>query len=219
LEGPNWDCGKLDLLDCSEAAKRYSMKISITGLLLTSDERFVLQRRSDRVLSGSGNLGAAVAGSVDYHRDVKAPGYLPRIVWERFPELLGRWSLEQTVLREIREEIGVTRSDCSFPNSGPFIGAAFNLRYGRDLNFYSIATTAMASYEIGETHQDRIKHGWSPWKGARLRDKWEVDRLEFLDARNVTTRSTVDGNLARMLGGASRHLLGALYSWAVYKGR
>jgi ADP-ribose pyrophosphatase YjhB (NUDIX family) len=217
LEGPSWDSGSLDLLDCAGAAARYSMKMSITGLLRTSDGYFVLQRRSGRVLAGVGNLNGSVAGSTDFHHDTIGPGFMQRMPFGLWPAIIRRWDLKNTVVREIREEIGI--EELSFPDSGSFIGAAFNLRYGRDLNFYSFATTALSSSEIGQDHQIRVRGGLRVWKRDRLRDKWEVDRLEFLDSKSVTVRSVINGVLARSLNSPSRHLMGVLYSWAVYEGK
>ena len=217
LEGPSWDSGSLDLADCADAATRFSMKMSVTGLLLTGDSYFVLQRRSGRVLTGMGNLNGSVAGSTDYHRDTIGPDFLHWLFLGLWPAIIRKWDLECTIRREIREEIGI--EDLTFPDSGPFIGAAFNLRYGRDLNFYSLATTAKTSAEIGEEHQREIESSLPLWKKSRLRDKWEVDRLEFLHSEAVTVESLMNGSLARSLNNPSRHLIGILYSWAVYAGR
>jgi hypothetical protein len=110
--------------------------------------------------------------------------------------------------RELREETGIPKNLLHYPESGPFIAAAFNLRYGRDLNFYALMMTEMRSYEIG---QFRTK------KPAK--DRWEVDRLEFLHRDLVTLPKIKSGELERRLPGRSRHLMGALYAWAVYADR
>lgn len=201
LEGPGWDHGTLDLSSCEEGAKRYSMRVSITALLLTDDQEFVLQRRSAHVASGIGNLAASANGAVDYRADA-----IRRRLDPRGPR---RWDLGETVMRELREETGVADdSAVLFDSHGPFIGAAFNLKYGRDLNFYAVLRSPMKSFEVGECRKSR---------GAR--DRWEVDHLEFLKADAVTLQSIRNGKLERRLVHRSRHLMGALYAWAVYAGR
>jgi predicted kinase len=69
LEGPSWDTGDLDLLNVAEGAKRYSMRLNVTGLVLSEDGYFILQRRSGVVGHGLGSLAGAVNGAADYYAD------------------------------------------------------------------------------------------------------------------------------------------------------
>jgi len=69
MEGPSWDIGELDLCSTEKSARRYSMRMSTTALILTQDNYFVLQRRSQRVATGMGNLGSSSAGAADYFAD------------------------------------------------------------------------------------------------------------------------------------------------------
>jgi 8-oxo-dGTP pyrophosphatase MutT (NUDIX family) len=196
FEGPQWDEGTLDLSDCSAGASRYSLRISVTGILLTQDEYFVLQRRSTRVASGIGSLGASVAGAADFQKDrygLMIPRIRPR-----------RWNLEKSIRRELKEETGIKNLRESL-HPGPFLGAALNLRYGRDLNFYALLQTPENTWDLSAYRKKRA-----------ARDRWEVDRLEFLDSRLVTQRSILRGELELHLPGRSRHLMGALYAWTVF---
>lgn len=209
FEGQAWDKGSLNLLNCREAARRYSMFISITGLVLTSDNYFILQRRSERVSTGMNNLNASVAGSADFKRDRR--------------RLRGEWDLEKTITRELEEEIGIRSSDLTFEERGAFIGAGFNLRYGRDLNLYGLAYLTKSAEDFCSErlqvieHSDRILGRFArSVVNRRVRDKWEVDRIELLHKDEVTLGAITNGDLARRLKWPSRHLMGALYCWAVF---
>jgi 8-oxo-dGTP pyrophosphatase MutT (NUDIX family)/predicted kinase len=223
FEGPAWDEEFVDLSNLKDAARRYSMRMSVTGLLLTNDDFFVLQRRSSSVASGVGSLGASVGGAVDFCKDA--------LGWRRFLCCLRKWNIEKSrlreffeetgiadkccpsqwnlkksLLRELREETGIADKDLRPIEPGPFIGAAFNLRYGRDLNFYALLNTNLCSSQISAKRDSRRAH-----------DRWEVDHLEFLHCERVTVESIRNGVLQGQLPDWSRHLLGALYAWAVYK--
>ncbi|HEY5212245.1 MAG TPA: AAA family ATPase [Acidobacteriaceae bacterium] len=200
FEGPAWDEEFVDLSDVKDAARRYSLRMSVTGLLLTSDGYFVLQRRSSAVASGVGSLGASVGGAVDYRKDA--------VGWQMFLPYPHDWNLGKSLKRELREEIGIAAKHLLPLKPGPFIGAAFNLRYGRDLNFYALLQTKLSSSKISAK-----RLSW------RARDHWEVDHLEFLHCNRVTVESICSGALQGQLSGRSRHLMGALYGWAVYQGK
>jgi 8-oxo-dGTP pyrophosphatase MutT (NUDIX family) len=235
LEGNQWDEGKLDLNDIQQSASRYSMRLSATVLILTADNFFLLQRRSGNVVGGAGNLGSSAGGAADYFADSSSrrwwfrqigrrfstvphswhPGLLRALEWSK--QLPQRWDICRTALRETEEEIGlrehdfvrqVDSDDSVPPFERPCIGAAFNLLYGRDLNFYFCFRTTLKSHEICSRRRDR-----------RTRDRWEVDNLVFLDLNRITAKAIREGGLDHILPRRSRHLLGALYAWAVYVGR
>lgn len=235
MEGHSWDIGNLDLCEIEKSATRYSMRISTTNLILTKDDYFVLQRRSQRVATGTGNLGGASSGAADYFADSSCwvPGIVFRIYgkaftivpWPRIshPALWmvpwprpWKWDLRETALRETKEEIGLkigdferNRSDKYVPPFDcPFIGAAYNLLYGRDLNFYCCFRTKLSSSQLN----DRVRR-------RSTRDKWEVDHLVFLDRNKVNTVAIQSGEIDTLLPNRSRHLLGALYAWAIYTNR
>jgi predicted kinase/8-oxo-dGTP pyrophosphatase MutT (NUDIX family) len=198
FEGAAWDGGELDLSNCEKSAKRYSMRLSITGLLITDDGFFVLQRRSGRVASGIGSLGASVTGAVDYRADA--------IRWSNRKPVL--WNLEKTVTRELLEETGIPASFVErYDPKGAFIGAGFSLRYGRDPSYYSLHRTSKKSWELGRNRESK-----------QAKDRWEVDHLEFLEVNTVSARSIESGEVGRRLSRPSRHLMGALYAWAKYAG-
>ncbi len=199
FEGRDWDSGELDLSDCKKAAATYSMRLSVAGLLSTGDNHFVLQRRSSRVASGIGNLISSVSGAADYKRDLA--GNWPERARCR------TWDLKKTVIRELCEETGIPSGELK-EGSVVFIGAGFNLRYGRDPNYYALLETELNSYDLGKFRE----------KG-KARDKWEVERLEFLSKDLVTLRSIESGELGRHLIRPSRHLMGVLYAWAKYAGK
>jgi len=224
FEGRTWDMERgLDLLAIDDASTRYSLRMSVTGLLLTRDGYFVLQRRSDRVAIGIGSLGSMAAGSVDYYDDANWRFRDFALRHRFYKQWLRRWrkkllegvhavpfswDLQRSIVRECEEETGIRLSG-SFPANGAFIGAAFNLRYGRDLNFYSLATTSLSANELSAEHLRRLK---------TARDKWEVDRLEFLHHSCVNSESIAEGEISRKLSSCGRHLLGALYCYSIYSG-
>ena len=239
MEGRSWDSGELDLGNIEESAKRYSMRMSTTALILTQDNYFVLQRRSQRVATGMGNLGSAASGAADYFADsantlrgffvglgwifahVPWPGSSHWLLWKILKVLRlqpTKWDLRSTALRETREEIGLAHRDFLKgrdwsdtlvpPFECPFLGAAFNLLYGRDLNFYCCFRTTLRSDQISACRKKR-----------QTRDRWEVDNLVLLDHKKVTMGAIQRGELDRLLPNRSRHLLGALYAWAVYVGQ
>ncbi len=209
FEGEAWDKGMLDLLDCQEAAKRFSMSISVTGLVLADDGYFLLQRRSRRVSTGMENLNASVAGAADFDRD--------------HCDVRDVWDLQNTMTRELEEEIGIQKKDLGWEKGGAFIGAGFNLRYGRDLNLYGFAqlnkcadvfcAERLRIIEQSDRFTGRLARSLA---NRRVRDKWEVDRIELLHKDEVTVHSIQSGELARRLKSPSRHLMGALYCWAVF---
>ena len=226
LEGPEWDSGNLDLLSVANSAKRYSMRLSITGLVLTHDDYFILQRRSSVVGHGLGSLAAAVNGAADHYADCSDEGswawsilgklyanlpYACHSFISKF-ELEGPqcWNLAKSALRELHEEIGLgTEALHEKPLSGvpcleqPFIAAAYNLRYGRDLNFYCCFRTRLNSQDISAQRD-------------YARDKWEVENLVFLHRDKVTAQAIISGSLDKVLPNRARHLLGALYAWAIF---
>ncbi len=228
FEGEAWDAGDLDLLNISESAKRYSMRVSVTGLVLTEDDFFVLQRRSAVVGHGLGSLAASVNGAADYYADTcETSGELWPMLGRMYAVLpysfhgvlsdleLGgprKWDLAKTALREIKEEIGLEEDvfvhsdgekNCVPPFKRPFLAAAYNLRHGRDLNFYCCLRTHLKAKEISAER-------------SNARDKWEVEHLVFLPRDKVTVRAIRSGELEQVIPKRARHLLGALYSWAVY---
>jgi hypothetical protein len=92
------------------------------------------------------------------------------------------------------------------PFKRPFIAAASNLRYGRDLNFYCCFRTHLRAEDIGVQRR-------------KARDRWEVANLVFLRRNCVSVRAIRSGQLGRNLSKRARHLVGALYAWAVYANR
>lgn len=199
FEGPRWDERAIDLADIKESAKRYSMSVSVTGLVLTRDGYFFLQRRSGYVATGIGSLAASVNGRADWKKDCN--------------------DLAWSARRELEEEIGIQREwldeamELVPPTAHPFLGAAYNLRYGRDLNFYCCFQTRLESWEVAAHRKRHL------FERSRARDAWEVANLVLLDSKKVSVSSLRSGELERLLPGRARHLLGALYAWAVYVGR
>ncbi len=194
FEGHDWDAGELSLREPSHCSKRYSMHISVTGLLMSADGYFILQRRSGHVGHGIGSMAGSLNGAVQD----------------------GESNLRDAALRELWEETGIKREDISVDTVGnlacgvpgfdiPFLAAAYNLRYGRDLNFYCCFKTKLTASQI-------------TLQPTRPRDAWELDHLVFLHCSQVSVSIIEAGGLDRLLPERGRHLLGALYAWAVYAG-
>jgi 8-oxo-dGTP pyrophosphatase MutT (NUDIX family) len=198
LEGASWDEGGLDPSDVRESATRYSMWVSVTGLVLTKDDYFVLQRRSSAVAAGVGSIAASLNGGVDWSADCD--------------------DLQMAALRELQEELGLCPAFHILaspavpvpPRDRPFIGAAYNLRYGRDLNFYCCFASSLFSSEVSELRKTLF------FERSRARDAWEVENLVFLKRDCVTVSAIESGEIDRVLPNRARHLVGALYSWAKY---
>jgi hypothetical protein len=208
LEGEDWDTGRLDL-SVPKSAERYSMQMSVTGLILTDDDYFILQRRSNAVGHGLGSLAGSVNGGAHHGKDGT---WMRRLAIKLNVTGLQRWNLRCSALRETREEIGLR--DKTFaklaearngvpPFDRPFIGAGYNLRYGRDLNFYCCFRTTLKAGEIASQRR-------------YAKDKWEVENLVFLHRSRVSVDAIKSGDLSRELSKPARHLTGALYAWAVY---
>jgi predicted kinase len=232
LEGPDWDTGGLDL-GIRTSFSRYSMFISATSLVVTSDDYLVLQRRSDVVATGIGSLGASAAGAADWycdwsrdhgdwlHQEMCSFQHLRSAQklsdWLKLREGPSwRWSLRASALREISEEIGLSdrgresdfvksdrRESGVPPFDAPFIGAAYNLRWGRDLNFYCCFRTNLRSEQVADKRRD-------------ARDRWEVANLIFLHRDQITVDRVLHGDLEAQLPNRGRHLIGLLYAWAIY---
>ena len=186
FEGEHWESNKVDLLDFQEARKRFSMLVSVAALVTTDDQFVILQRRSRRVAQGSGVITTTCNGFANWKRD-----------YSRFAEP----DLRHTALRELYEETGIPKEKLRSTDNS-FIGAAFNLLHGRDLNFYAHFTTSLTHHEVSE----RLRHAGS---------RWEVASLIFLPLSKISD----DGlSLLKPLDGlqseCSRHLRGALFALA-----
>jgi hypothetical protein len=115
-----------------------------------------------------------VNGAADYHADCcdsdsglwRLLGRVYALLPYRFHVILNdleldgprNWELPKAALREVREEIGLEEQffvqtdggeDSVPPFKRPFIAAAYNLRYRRDLNFYCCLRTHLRAEDIG----------------------------------------------------------------------
>jgi hypothetical protein len=84
----------------------------------------------------------------------------------------------------------------------PFLGAAFNLLHGRDLNFYSHFITHCKVTRISER---RIK----------ARDKWEVASLIFVPLECINNYGEFTSDFSGLLRECNRHLRAALHAFSV----
>ncbi len=187
FEGDTWESGGLDLTDLSGASARYDMRLSVQAALITSDDYLVLARRSHEVKNAKGGIGSTAAGGALYNDVVEG--------------LSRGYDLFAAVLRELKEETGVAVNDLllgKVPGCN-FCGAAFNLRYGRDLNFYAYLETCLRFDELEKLRSDAS-------------DRWEVAHLVPvpIDCIDVQT-GNLTGKFAQLLGNA-RHVRGVLRS-------
>jgi predicted kinase len=188
FEGRSWWTKTVNLDSVEVAGERYSMMVGVTVLIITRDNFVIFQRRSRQVQSGQGGLTVGASGGVDWN-DVDG-GILGGIVsWEghipRIRKGNERKSLRNAVFREIREELGLLRTD--FENDEtPFIAAAFNLKYGRDLNFYAVLHCNLKKDKVSRLFSERRleeenRGGWlSNFFYSAGRDRWEVAHLKFM---------------------------------------
>lgn len=189
LEGPAWRNSKLDLRDIVTAARTYSLSISTCTLVLSADNCVILTRRSNRVLSGAGWLAASASGFAKWKSDFQRQ-YISDGVSLRF-----------AAVRELEEEIGLSEFDL-YPEPRPFLGAAFNLRYGRDLNFYACFRTKCRIDEVSEKLKD-------------AKDAWELSSLVPVPVSAIKDDGTLTGQFEAFTLECNRHLRGALLSLAV----
>jgi hypothetical protein len=186
--GGTWD------LSLAASGRSYSMAFGTAMLLITADGFLVLQRRSSHVSEGGGNVSASSSGFVNYRVDIGFARHLPfRLHKDRPADL--KWA----ALRELREEIGVgnRRDEVKFVG---FLGAAYNVLHGRDLNFYALATTKLDHAEISR-------------RRLKAADRWEVASLVFLlaDELSLSAGAQIEGRYAGLDSELNRHLRGALY--------
>jgi hypothetical protein len=98
------------------------------------------------------------------------------------------------------------------PNDTPFVAAAFNLRYGRDLNFYCHLTSRLSRDEIARRFVLRRRP--LDWLTGAYRDRWEVAHLVFVPVEAIGADGVPNLELNEMLGD-SRHVRGALHAFGV----
>lgn len=208
FEGPPWSqsdpqnrLDRLDLGNLPEASKTYEMLVGVQVALTTADDYLLLQRRSDLVQSATGGVASSGAGSAQ---------------WKDLAGKTG--SLTKTALREIGEEIGWaphSKDDLS----APFLGAAFNLLRGRDLNFYCHFHTHWTLQEINaglgrwQRIAGRLKRRPVPVGVTRAPDAWEVAHIIPVPITALLSDGTLRQPFSSILGDA-RHVRGLLYCLA-----
>jgi 8-oxo-dGTP pyrophosphatase MutT (NUDIX family) len=227
FEGPAWTTRSIDLTMSGLASTRYSMFSSVSTLVTTSDGFLVLQRRSAHVQSARGGIACSSGGAIEW-RDVRpnwnrSLGQFLRVS----TALEGRQpvahnSLLRSVFRELREELGLTCSDIDSDKiPAAFIGVAFNLRYGRDLNFYAHLHSHLSSTEVAQRF---YRSRWSIGRyfpellTSRKEDRWEIGHLVFVDVGNIRDDGLFSSGLEALLQDA-RHARGALYAFAISRRR
>lgn len=216
FEGPAWYGGGLQLVDL-DSSWRYSRVVSTCCLITTEDRYLLLQRRSAFVGAAAGGMVGSAAGFAKWS-DVD-DAVLMRLfrrmpLFRRQPDPV---SLAEAALREIREELGLTARDFDLDkDTRPFLAAAFNLRYGRDLNFYAHLHFKRASTELSHVfaRPPGIVDSSLTLVTRRLKDRWEIAHLVFVPLAAV---QDLDGQLSPPFNdvlGDARHVRGALYALA-----
>lgn len=184
LEGPLWRAWehtseeKLDLGNVAKGAATHEMLVGVQVALTTADYVLLLQRRSDLIQSAAGGVGASGAGTAKWND--------------------GDW-LSKSALRETHEELN-WRPDAGDDIASPFLGAAFSLLRGRDLNFYCHFHTRKTLCQISE-------------KATHAQDAWEVAHLIPIPVESVLREGKLEPHLDSLMGG-SRHIRGLLYCLA-----
>lgn len=213
FEGPDWWSKDVDLNSLEKAAKRFSMMVSITVLIVTIDNYLVFQRRSIRVQAGQGGLTTSASGSVEWNdvdgRKIFHEGIIPRI-----RQTNERYSLKNSVFREIREEIGLLKDDF-FENDKPFIAAAFNLKYGRDLNFYALLKSKLSREDISRTFN---KEGLKKLIYSAGHDQWEMAHLVFMPLEWLKNDNPEFISKRNEILGDARHAQGIIKAIQIYNG-
>ena len=209
LEGPPWDKRDLNLTRLDFSDSRYSMMAGVSTIITTTDGCVVLQRRAGHVQAARGGVGCSSGGAVDWS-DVKL---------SRRSRRNTQPSLRRTMFRETREELGL-KEDLFESDDAPFVGAAFNLRYGRDLNFYAHLRCRLSREEFSRgfrlnAHQrilQRLRRRTSHFR--RAKDRWEISHLLFVhvDQLRIEDDGSFSPHVERLLG-TGRHVRGALYAF------
>ena len=187
FEGSEWQrsaspSGFIDLTNLSQARETYEMLIGVQVALTTSDGYLVLQRRSDMVWAATGGAAASAAGSAQW-KDTERPYPL----------------LTATALREAEEEIGWKPAKGDDLRN-PFLGAAFNLSRGRDLNFYCHFHTNRTLSKVSRA-------------APKARDSWEVAHLIPVPLSDVLPEGRLSERFEALLRDA-RHVRGLIYCLA-----
>jgi predicted kinase/8-oxo-dGTP pyrophosphatase MutT (NUDIX family) len=186
-----WSDGDLEV---AASAARYSMMLGVASLVITSDGFVVLQRRSSHVQAATGGVGASAAGSAEW-QDVESGAPAD--------------ALERAAHREIHEELGISSVTLSPKFTAPFLAAAYNFRYGRDLNFYAVFLTSLSRDEISEVVYSRTSVVERLRQGPR--DRWEVAHIKFVRLSQVEEYGR-DAHFLASVVATGRHVQGALYS-------
>jgi hypothetical protein len=199
FEGEAWSNKSVDLRLIKDACKCYAMRVGVAALVATDEGYLVFQRRSEAVETAVGGLAGSGAGAARWS-DV-------RHSWRRQSRkgfLCGLPSLRKVgttlttaLFREIAEEIGIYESDFE-TNEKPFMAAALNLKYGRDLNFYAFLESKRTCMEFS-------------FGRNKAQDGWEVAHLIFVPPTAVNEHGDLEPPFDGLLGD-SRHLRGLLYS-------
>jgi hypothetical protein len=129
-----------------------------------------------------------------------------------------RLSLTKTALREMKEGIGWVphRQDGL---ASPFLGAAFNLKWGRNLNsychFHTNWTLKEISSGLGFLRRAR-KLGRGPSGFTRAADAWEIGQIIPIPISAVGTDGYLEQPFQSLVGDA-RHVRGLLFCLAQSK--
>ena len=172
------------------------MLLNVQAGLTTSDGFLILQRRSDVVQSATGGVAASGAGGAK---------------WSDFDFDRGTTSLVESAIRQVGEEIG-WKPDNRDLIARPFLGAAFSLLRGRDLNFYCHFHTERLLEEISA---NLYRRPWWSHKPLSLpprkqkRDSWEVAYLIAVPVEVVQPDGNLDPCFQSLLNDA-RHVRGLL---------
>jgi 8-oxo-dGTP pyrophosphatase MutT (NUDIX family) len=173
------------------------MLTGVCALVTTIDGYLVLQWRSKYVSEGAANLAATGTGFAQWGKDF---GLSFRWPWvncanREIPDVM-----RNAALRELREETGIARKHILVPPR-EFLGAAFNLLHGRDLNFY-------AHYCANITHREVSR------LLASAKDRWEIASLQFVPLEFIDDEGRLIGGFQYLMPRCTRHLRGALYAFA-----
>jgi predicted kinase len=219
FEGCDWWSKNVNLDSVQAASQRYSMMISINVLIKTKDDFLVFQRRSPQVQSAPWGLTSSTAGMVEL-ADVKDrilvhQGIIPQR--RRAKDRLGRTSLRNSLFREIREELGLLEGDFK-PNPKPFIAAALNLKYGRDLNFYAYLECKLSRDEVSKVFNKGSRARKRNFFYSAGRDRWEVSHLVFMPVQWLRDDSDESVSKRECLLKDARHTHGIVEALRVYEG-
>ena len=227
FEGDDWENKSLDLANKNYENTRYSMITSFQLLITTSDGFIVLQAKTKKLQTETGGVESTFADRVNWS-DVSCfsfDGSITKSIRRAYKQFADRvnWSnvggssFDRSMTKSIRracKQLGLSEKDFSEKDKHPFIAAAYNLKYGRDLNFYAHLACNLNKNKMSERFRKQTLRSSLSSLSRKQYDRWTRAHLIFIDKSWVHDNGEFDPRLETILGDA-RHVRGVLYACGI----